>query len=268
MRERTLVDQIERDALDSSTRLADALRKCVALAGKAGSDALLQWANRELRGYGPNDTLPEYRIVKAPILLDGTNGFYQITGQRISASDLPSIVHGKIDETLQFGQAIGQLEDLAAQAKARGGAVKFALPGAAELVRVMNYESSDRFQNIHSLYWSVDGTTIASVGDNVRTTLVELIATLRRGMASSQEVPSADLTEKAVGLAVYGDRSIVIVRNIGVSAGSHGTVVQDAQKESRPRLAAKIVAVIVGAATILVAIIKVVEALNIPVPWR
>lgn len=34
-RERRLLDQIERDALDSSTGLADALRKCVALAGRS-----------------------------------------------------------------------------------------------------------------------------------------------------------------------------------------------------------------------------------------
>lgn len=268
-RERTLLDQIERDALDSSTGLADALRKCVALAGKADSDALLQWANRELRGYGPDDELPDYRIVIAPILLDGVNGNYRITGQRVGPSSLPSLVHGKINETLHLGQSIGQLEDLAAQAKAQGEAVKFSLPGGAELVRLMNHEADQRFQVIHNLYWSVDATTIASVGDNVRTTLVELVATLRRGMADADEVPSADLAEKAVGLAVYGDRSIVIVRNVGATSGANNSIQQETTpRVPRTRMGAKLVAVIAGLATVVVAVIKVLEALNVPFPWR
>jgi hypothetical protein len=270
-RERTLLDQIERDALDSSTRLADALRKCVALAGKADSDALLRWANRELRGYGPDDKLPEYRVVRAAILLDGVNGNYAIRGQRISPSSLPSVAHGKIDESLHLAQPVGQLEDLAAQAKGRSEAVKFSLPGGAELVLLMNHEASQPYQVIHNLYWSTDASTIASVCDNVRTTLVELVATLRRGMANGEEVPSSDLAERAVGLAVYGDRSTVIVGNVlGANVGSNNNSIQQEIVTSAPRarMAAKLVAVLAGVATLLVAVIKVIEALHVPFPWR
>lgn len=268
-RERTLLDQIERDALDSSTGLADALRKCVALAGKADSDSLLQWANRELRGYGPDDTLPEYRVLRARILIDGANGNFHITGQPISSASLPSIVHGKIDETLRLPQPIGQLEDLAVQAKARGEAVKVSLPGAAELVLLMNHDADNPFQVIHNLYWSVDGTTIASIGDNVRTTLVDLVAALRRGMAEADEVPSAELAEKAVGLAVYGDQSIVIVRNVAAMSGASSSIQQEtAPSVPRARTGAKLVALLAGLGTVLVAVIKLLEALNVPVPWR
>jgi len=46
-----MLDQIERDALDESASVATALRKCVALGGRSGSQALRDWATQELDGY-------------------------------------------------------------------------------------------------------------------------------------------------------------------------------------------------------------------------
>jgi hypothetical protein len=43
-----LLEQIERDALNGETSVADGLRKCVALGGRAGSPELREWANRGL----------------------------------------------------------------------------------------------------------------------------------------------------------------------------------------------------------------------------
>lgn len=67
----SLLDQIERDALDERASVATALRKCVALGGRSGSQALRDWATRELDGYYGSNDLPEYRIVPAAIQLDG-----------------------------------------------------------------------------------------------------------------------------------------------------------------------------------------------------
>lgn len=57
-----LLAQDEDGALDSSTSLADTLRKCIALGGQAGSEELRDWARRELDGYKVEDELPEYRV--------------------------------------------------------------------------------------------------------------------------------------------------------------------------------------------------------------
>ena len=66
-----LIDQIEADALDTEVPLTDALRRCVMLGGRSGSTALMDWATRQLDGY-PNDTdLPEYRVIHAPLRMDG-----------------------------------------------------------------------------------------------------------------------------------------------------------------------------------------------------
>jgi hypothetical protein len=45
------MDEIERGALDNQRSLADTLRRCVLLGGKARSAELRAWASRELTGY-------------------------------------------------------------------------------------------------------------------------------------------------------------------------------------------------------------------------
>lgn len=260
-REKSLIAEIERDALDNDRDIASALRKCLSLAGKAGSDELLQWANRELRGYGSEDPLPEYRKVLAPILLDGVAGFYKITGQRISPSSLPSAARGHIDETVHLRHPIGQLETLCAQARARGEAAKFSLPGGAELVTLFNHEADQPYQHVNSLYWSVDASTLASVVDNVRTTLVELVATLRRGLGGDDDaVPSPELAAQAVSIAVYGERAQVSVRDVNLArSGSQVTTTSTRPDASR---LGKAVAAIAALVTLAAAGLKLAEALG------
>jgi hypothetical protein len=72
-RDRGLLTEIERGALDDNVPLATTLRKCVALGGQAGSIELRRWASRELNGYkAGDDDLPEWRIVGAVLHIDPT----------------------------------------------------------------------------------------------------------------------------------------------------------------------------------------------------
>lgn len=76
-----LLERIEEGALDPGRPLADTLRLCVALGGRAGSADLRDWARRELDEYGADDDLPSYRVVSVPILIDGSNFHAIIRGQ-------------------------------------------------------------------------------------------------------------------------------------------------------------------------------------------
>lgn len=73
-RDHDLVSKIENDALDESVPLTRVLRKCVVLGGKSGSERLRDWATRELDGYYDEDELPGYRIIHAPLVMDGISG--------------------------------------------------------------------------------------------------------------------------------------------------------------------------------------------------
>src|SRR3546814_13746052 len=84
-----LLSQIEDGAPDSSTPLADTLRKCVALGGQAGSAALRDWAWREMDGYGPEGELPASRTVGAIIAIAGATINAAIPDQQNAPHDLP-----------------------------------------------------------------------------------------------------------------------------------------------------------------------------------
>ena len=230
-RAKSLVTRIEEAALSSNTPLADALRLCVALGGKAGSLELREWAARELRGYNTQHDLPEYRRVAAPICIDGVRGNPVvggaiITGQRISPRELPDVVTEHIDEEVEIRLPISEIDELSR----RREPVKLSLPMGADVVRLMNHEAHDPLANIQNVYWSVAPSTLASIVDQVRTSLVELIAEIRAGLEDDDQLPSAQLANQAVGIVVRGDRNRVVVSsarnsdegNASASVAGHG----------------------------------------------
>jgi len=165
------IDEIEAAALDEDVSLANALRKVIALGGRVGSTELREWASLELKGYvGSSADLPEYRKVRGAIMLDGRNMVALIRNQQISSFDLPEGVREHITEEVTLGHGVGELESMLAQARAEGG-VRLALPGSAELVKIMNHHGERAgldFQTIERVYWSVSLPTLEGVLDAIR----------------------------------------------------------------------------------------------------
>jgi len=214
--------------------LASTLRKCVILGGRAGSTELRDWATRELRGYELDDELPKYRIISAAIRVDVMGVNFQITGQRISPGELPDGIAEHIDEEVQIRSGIGELEALAKRYEATNESAHLSLPGGADIVRLMNYEIGDRFQRVMEVYWAVSGPALQGIVDGVRTALVELIGELLAGMPEGQDVPSAELTNQAVNVAVSGKKSRVTVAAAQASPGGVSSVTPAAREEVEP----------------------------------
>jgi hypothetical protein len=210
-RDATLLDQIEDDAVNGRP-IADTLRKTVILGGKAGSTALRDWATRELKGYGPDDDLPEYRIVGAPICVDAFVGNGWIKGQRMSIHELPKFAQESIKEQVALAFPVGEIEAIIRNVeKGEDSTAHLSLPGAADLVLLWNHESTVPYHHIQSAYWSVSVTSLHGVVDQVRTTLAELAAEMRAGTPQGHDLPSADVTNQAVSVAVHGKNARVVV---------------------------------------------------------
>lgn len=257
-----LVSEIERDAMSEDRPLASTLRKCVILGGRAGSTELRDWATRELRGYELEDELPKYRIIPAPIRVDAMRGNFQITGQRISPGELPDGIAEHIDEEVQIRYGIGEIEALAKRYETTNESARFSLPGGADIVRLMNYEIGDQFQRIMEVYWAVSGSALQGIVDRVRTALAELIGELLAGMPEGQDVPSAELTNQAVNVAVSGKKSRVTVAAAQSSPGGVSSVTPAASEDVESPFwttARKIGAVIVGIATVVAAVVTILQ---------
>ena len=211
VRDVSLLDQIEDDVL-CSRPLADALRKCVVLGGKAGSQDLRAWANQELKGYDDSADTPGYRTVGAPILVNAFVGNGQVKGQHLGVNGLPDFVRESgITDEFTFVHGVGKLESLIDRAAANGGHVHLLLPGSADVARIMNHEIGDPFQNITEIYWSVDQSAIEGIIDQIRNTLTELVAEMRAATPRSESVPTKAAVDQAVNVAVNGDHSILTV---------------------------------------------------------
>lgn len=259
---RSLLDQIEQDALNTAVKLADVLRKCIALGGRAGSEELRSWASRELRGYGADDQLPEYRIIGAPIALDGVTANAIIKGQQIAPSSLPDFVQENVSETLQLRQPIGQIEELASSHASKNESVKLLLPMAADIARLMNAQADDPFQSIQSLYWMVSPSALFAIADQVRTSLVELVAELRATMPKDQAIPSAETAANAVHVAIHGGRRHKVSVTAAQSATSSEAHVAPSIDSSWWTPWRKVGAVVVGLATVAAAVFALLEWLG------
>lgn len=246
-RDQSLLDAIEQSALAEDESVAAALRKCIALGGRAGSAELREWAVRELRGYQDTHELPAYRIVAAPIKIDGQTLTVLIKGQRISPRELPDVVAEEVSEDFELRQGIGEIEDLIAATRERCEAsVGFSLPMGRDVARLMTSELEDRYAHVHEVYWQVSVSALAGVVEGVRTTLVELVSEIRAGIGDD-DLPSEELASRAVSVAVHGRGSRVTVNAPQSHAGSAVASSSDGQGVTRSW---KFWSVVVGLATI------------------
>jgi hypothetical protein len=258
-RDETLIAQIEQDALDDEVPVATALRKCIVLGGKSGSEQLRDWATRELKGYHGEDDLPEYRVVPAPLMVDGIAGNYQVTRQPFPPSSLPDFAREHIKDEVQLRDGVGSIEALAKQPE-----IKLAPPMATDLCRVMNAQEDNPYQHITHLYWAVSPSAVRGVLDQIRTSLTQLVAELRANMAGDDEIPSAEAANQAVHVVVTGERSHVNVTSAhtsGTGAPASATALspEDSGFWTRWR---KIGAFIVGCATVAGAVFGLVQVLG------
>lgn len=188
-----------RRGCDGSISLADLLRRVLIVGGRASSEPLPTWATRELRGYGGEAELPDYRVVPAQLPLDGISGRYQVTGEAISILDLPEGAQAHIREEAPFPSSVGEIEAVIKGCEP-GQPVKMLLPGAAELARLMTWkqQQSNRFASVQVVYWAVSVSAVQGVLDQIRTRLTEFVAEVRAAMPPGEHEPTAAQVQRAV----------------------------------------------------------------------
>lgn len=203
MRSSSLLTVINDEAIDGD--LKRALRMCLQLGGVTGSEKLREWASKELYGY-ESEELPDYRIVRAPLLIDAMSGKYKITGQSISSIQLPDFAQGSITEEMMLFHPAPSLVELAREGEMKGS-IQIGPPGSPEVVAYMNATSNASYQHIDRLYWVLTPSVISGVLETIRSKLVGLVAEMRVGLEPGKGVPTADVADQAVNVVVFGDKA-------------------------------------------------------------
>jgi hypothetical protein len=81
----SLLREIQNDAIDSNTGLADLLRKCKVLAARLGSPEFKQWVENELSGYADVESLPDYRVLQ----VNSKGHFFGPFNSKLLNADIP-----------------------------------------------------------------------------------------------------------------------------------------------------------------------------------
>lgn len=242
-----LLGQVEQDLLNEKP-IASVLRNLIVLGGQAGSAELRGWASKELRGYSNDEVLPGYRVLPAPIQIDGVVGNGMVKHQTISVTDFPDFVREEIQERVPIRFGVGEIQS-AIDAHRDERTVQLQVPGASVLAQIIDH--GNPYQHTTAVYWAVSVSALEGLLDQIKTRLAELIGELRSMTSPQQEIPTASQATNAVNLVINGKGS-----RVNIAQASEGGVILTGSPEGpalEPRfwtIGKRIVAATVGAATI------------------
>ena len=217
---KSLLDQIESEALNGD--VVKALRLCITLGGKSSSAEIREWASLELRGYGPEDDLPSYRRIVAPLSIDRQTAAWAMTGEEISHWDLPEFAREDMTNEVNLPHSITELRDMVKSVERKGGPIRLGPPGAAEIVKYMNL-SEEYSGYIKRLYWKVSAVTVNGVVERVCTDIIGLVSEMRAGMNRDEKVPSPDVASQAFNMVINGEGNRITVKNTQTSGSNPST---------------------------------------------
>lgn len=195
---------------------------CVSLGAATGSEELRMWADRELRGWGADDELPEYRKVASSLFMDGQSGFTPVRGQTLSAEMLEPGQWSLLADDLSLRDSVSTITDMVISRRASGDDyVSFTPPGDGMLLTLINHKlnsSGDRTQLVSRIYWAVPLAVLGGVIEAVRAHLLTLVAVVD-GATKSKD-PSAVSTSAdnyVRDVAIHGDNNSVTINQVASS---------------------------------------------------
>jgi hypothetical protein len=106
--------------------------------------------------------------------------------------------------------------------------VKLGFPMGQDLVALWNRQVGEPGQQIQRIYWNISKVPIHAILDRIRTALAELVAEMRAGMSGNEQVPSPELANQAVQIAVHGRGSRITFNN---AQSASGTITQTTAPE-------------------------------------
>lgn len=230
-----LLADLEDDITDETKGLAAVLRKCLRFARRAGAPQLGAWAILELKGYGPQDPLPPYRVLSVSPQYDAWTPRGRWTGQYLP-------IHGQnlaplrpvLDRPLDLRFPIEELEACIAQAD--GSVLKLGPANVARVISFLN-QLMPEFCHVTAVYWPVPVSTARAILGQVRTALTEFVDELQSEVDATGAQPSARRTQAVLAETMPWiiAQSVTVNQNTGdvMAESSKITIKDNTTKVSR-----------------------------------
>lgn len=180
-----LLDEIEKAAIDSTTPLADVLRRCKVLAARLRDAEFSKWVGHELNGYGEDTDLPRYRVLEAAQSLGHFSGPFGsgLRNAPIPLALVPEKLRSVVDHR-DFRQPVGEL-----QAMTQGGPTLNA-KWSPDLVAYIAHNSPMYERMVLMDAWTPIPTAfIKGILDTVRTRILDFALALQTENPTAGDAP-------------------------------------------------------------------------------
>ncbi len=214
---KTLLQQIEEEAVDSKSDVASLLRKCQILAARLRNDSLKDWIRCELNGYPNVMDLPEYRVVPC----QSFGNFFGL-GKTLNNAPIPEMcVPEQIREalfTFRFSQGVGYLQNLLVGTK---GMVTASWP--ADLIALLSQKVYGGMGMLDA-HMECSSGSVVKILETIRNRILDFILALEDDCPDAGDaIGSAKLDSQKIDQMVTHN----IFKGVGNVALQCGTVSQN-----------------------------------------
>jgi hypothetical protein len=173
-----LLQEIQREAISSSTPLSDVLRKCLLLAHRIELDELKDWVTHELNGYPKEIPVPDYRRDAQPIV------FADYFGPMLRANE-QQVPYSHISDELKPWLPIEIREGIASvvslQKAVDAGEVAFSCPPETHRLVTSHITGTQ----IVRIWRNIDSSFIKGIAETVRNRVLSFTLELESHAPSS-----------------------------------------------------------------------------------
>ena len=199
------------EILSSDTgKLSDALIKTKVLLHKIGHKELVPWVNSELNGYPDRDSVPEYRVLPAQVLVNASNGAYRVTSHHIPMGHLDE-KHRESIETARMDQSLVVLEKFTEK---NTGHLQAHIP--MESYGILGKGLDNSYQ-IESAWSEIGHTSVLQIIIQVRSRLLDFVLELNDQFPNElneeevkERISNVD-AENLFNSAIFGDNTTILV---------------------------------------------------------
>lgn len=205
-----LIEEIVEILSSDSGSLSDALFKTKVLLHKIGHKELVPWVNSELNGYLDRDSVPDYRVLPAEVLVNASNGAWRATSHPIPLGHLNEQQRESI-ETARMDQSLAVLEKYAEK---ESGKLQAHIPMESYGLLGKNLGNHYKIENA----WSqISKDSVLQILVQVRSRLLDFMLELNDQFPSEldedqvkERIESID-AENLFNNAIFGDNTTILL---------------------------------------------------------
>lgn len=211
---KSLVLQLQSEAIDDSASISGLLMKAKLVAAKLGLDDLTEWIEFELGGYPSREQVPPYRRFQCkPEALNPYVGWIPIDFGVIPKKILYEFT------TIYMQESISSVEKHAAGS----GKLEMSMPAMLTQMLYSGRNSEDRFK----ISWRFSANVLSGVLTAVRDRILTWSLDLEKQGILGEGVSFSFREKEIAGMVFKNDFNGAVINNSGVMASSTGDVTQN-----------------------------------------